>query len=85
MKTLSYWAAQKLYSGTKNIVGQKKFIEKTGKEIKLSVGPCSLTSSNRKSSMIASDISMQAERLGDFFKSLGKKGPKLSKRCQKTY
>ena len=71
IKTKSYCVGQKHYSGTKNIVGEITLNKKTGREIKLLVGQCSIC--NRKKSMIVSDNTIQAEGLGDFFKNLGKK------------
>ena len=38
---------------------------------------------NKRKSTIVSDNVIQAEGLGDFFKSLGKKGPNLSKNGKK--
>ena len=70
-KTNSYCVGQKHYSGTKNIVGEITLNKKTGRDIKLLVGQCSIC--NRKKSMIVSDNRIQAEGLGDFFKNLGKK------------
>ena len=81
-KTNSFCVGQKHYSGTKNIVGEITFNKKTGREIKLLVGQCSLC--NRKKSMIVSDNTMQAQELGDFFKNLGKKGLNVSKRLAKN-
>ena len=48
---------------------------------KSSVGQCS--SCKSKKSTNVSDNKKQAERLGDFFKSLGKKGPNVSKKMAK--
>ena len=39
---------------------------------------------NRKKSMIVSDNTIQAEGLGEFFKNLGKKGLKVSKKTAKN-
>ena len=39
---------------------------------------------NKRKSMIVSDNVIQAEGLGDFFKSLGKKGLNLSKKMAKN-
>ena len=69
-KTNYYCVGQKHYSGTKNIVGEITLNIKTGREIKLLVGQCSIC--NRKQSMIVSDNTIKAEGLGDFFKNLGK-------------
>ena len=69
-KTTSYCLGQRHYSGTKNIIGEIAFNKKTGKEIKLLVGKCVIC--DKRKSMIVSDNTIQAERLGDFFKNLGK-------------
>ena len=45
-KTNSFCVGQKHYFGTKNIVGEITFYKKTGSEVKLLVGQCSLC--NRK-------------------------------------
>ena len=82
-KTNSYCVGQKHYSGTKNIIGEITLNKKTGKEIKLLVGQCSIC--NRKKPMIVSDNTRLAEGLGDFFKNLGKKGLNVSKKWQKLY
>ena len=63
-KTSSYCMSQKHCSGTKNIVGEIAFNKKTGKEIKLIVGHCSIC--DRKKSMIVSDNTIQAESLVTF-------------------
>ena len=42
---------------------------KTGREIKLLVGQCWVC--NRKKSMIVRNSTIEAERLGSFFKKLG--------------
>ena len=55
--------------------------KKTGGETKLLVGKCMVC--NKKKSMIVSDNTIQAEGLSDFFKSLGKKGPNVSKKMAK--
>ena len=78
-KTNGYCVGQKHYSRTKNIVREITFNKITGGEIKLSVGQCSLPSCNRRKSVIVSDCTIQAEGLGDFFQSLGKKGLNVSK------
>ena len=81
-KTISYCVGQKHYSGTKNIVGQITFNKKTGKEIKLLVGQCSIC--GREKSMIVSNSTIQAEGLGDFFKNLREKGLNVSKKLAKN-
>ena len=77
-KTNSYCVGQKHYSGTKNIVGEITFNKKTGREIKLLVGQCSIC--NRKKSMIVSDNTIQAEGLSSFFKNLGRMSAKAGKK-----
>ena len=82
-KTNSYCVGQKHYSGTKNIAGEITINKKSGREIKLLVGQCSVC--NRKKSMIVSDNTIQGEGLGDFFKNLSRKGLNVSKKWQKMY
>ena len=81
-KTKSDCVGQKHYSGTKNIVGEITLNKKTGREIKLLVGQCSIC--NRKKSMIVSDNTIQAEDLGGFFKNLGKISAKAGKKLAKN-
>ena len=81
-KSDSYCVGGKHRSGTKNITGEITVNKKTGKQIKLLVGNCVIC--DRKKSMIVSDNTIQAEGLGDFFKSLGKKGLKVSKKMAKN-
>ena len=69
-KSDSYCVGGKHRSCTKNITGEITFNKKTDKEIKLIVGKCVIC--DRKKSMIVSDITIQAEGLGDFFIKLGK-------------
>ena len=82
-KTSSYCVGQKHYSSTKNIAGETSINKQTGREIELLVGQRSIC--NRKKSMIVSDNTIRAECLSNFFKNLGEKGLKVSKRRQKTY
>ena len=77
-KTNSYCVGQKHYSGTKNIIGEITLNKKTGREIKLLVGQCSIC--NRKKSMIVSVNTIQAEGLSSFFKSLGRISAKAGKK-----
>ena len=77
-KTNSYCVGQKHYSGTKNIAGEITFNKRTGREIKVLVGQCSIC--NIKKSMVVSDNAIEAEGLGDFFKNLGKKDLTYQKR-----
>ena len=81
-KTNKYCLGQKHYSGTKNLAGEITINKKTGREIELFVGQCSIC--NRKKSMIVSDNAIKAEGLGDFFKNLGKKGLNVSKKMAKN-
>ena len=81
-KTKSYCVDQKHNSGTENIVGEITLNKKTGGEIKLLVGQCSIR--NRKKSMIVSDNAIQAEGLGDFFTDLANKGLNVSKEMSKN-
>ena len=76
--TNSYCVGGKHYSETKNITGEITVNKKTGKEIKLLVGNCSIC--NRKKSMIVSDNTIKAEGLGSFFKNLGKISAKAGKK-----
>ena len=54
----------------KEVVGEITPNKKTGGEIKLLVGRCSIR--NRKKSRIVSDNTIQAQGLGSFFKNLGR-------------
>ena len=82
VETNSYCVGGKHYSGTKNITGEITVNKKTGKDIKLQVGNCSIC--NRKKSMIVSDITIKAEGLGSFFKNLGKISAKAGKKLAKN-
>ena len=77
-ETNSYCVGHKVYSDTKNITGEITLNKKTGREIKLLVGQCSIC--NRKKSMIVSDNTIQAEGLGSFFKNLGRISAKAGKK-----
>ena len=81
-KTNSYCVGQKHYSGTKSIIGEITLNKKTGRDIKLLVGQCSICI--RKKSMRVSGNTIQAEGLGDFFKNLSKKGLNVSKKMAKN-
>ena len=83
IKTDSYCVRGRHHSSTTNITGDITINKKTGKQVKLLIGRCSIC--NRKKSMVVSDNVIQAEGLGDFFKNLGKKGLNVSKRWQKTF
>ena len=82
IKTNSYCVGQKHYSGTKNIVGEITLNKKTGREIKLLVGQCSIC--KRKKSMIVSDNTIEAESLGVFFKNMGKISAKAGNKLTKN-
>ena len=64
-------------SATKNI-----YDDVTSNGSNLLIGYCS--SCNKKKSMTISDNTIQAAGLGDFFKNLGKKALKLSKKMAKN-
>ena len=80
--TSSYCFGGKHYSGTKNITGEVTVNKKTGGEIKLLVGKSMVC--NKRKAMIVSDNTIQTERLGDFFKNLGKKGLNVTKKMAKN-
>ena len=82
LKTNIYCTGQKHYFGTKNIVGEKRFNKKTGREIKLLVGQCSLCFG--KKSMIVSDNMIKDKSLCDFFKNLGESSVKVGKKIAKN-
>ena len=73
-KTNNYCVGQKPYCGTKSIVGEITFYIKSGREVILLVGQCSIC--DRKKSMIVSDNTIQAEGLGDCFKNSRRKRSK---------
>ena len=81
-KSDSFCVGGRHRSSSKDIVGDITINKKTGKEVKLLVGKCVIC--NRKKTMIVSDNVIQAEGLGDFFKNLGKKGLKVSKKMAKN-
>ena len=81
-KSNSYCVGGRHYSSTTNITGDITINKKTGKQVKLLIGQCSIC--NRKKTMIVSDNVIQAEGLGDFFKNLGKKGLSASKKMAKN-
>ena len=82
IETNSFCIGQIHYSGTKNIAGEIIFDEKTDRQDKLLVRQRSIC--KRKRSMIVSYNAKQAEGLIDVPKSLGKKGPNLSKKMPKN-
>ena len=77
-KSDSYCVGGRHRSATENIYG-----DMTSKSSKVLIGYSSIC--NRKKSMTVSDITIQAEGFGDFFKCLGKKDLMYQKRRQKTY
>ena len=81
-KTVSYYVGGRHQSATTNIVGDIQFNRKTGKEIKLIVGRCSLC--DRKQSRTVSDNILTAERSGDSFRFLGKNGLNVTKKMAKN-
>ena len=78
-KSNSFCVGQKHYSDAKNIVGEIAFIKKTGKQIIFFLVGKSVIC-NRKISMIVSDNATEADRLGSFFKSLGRIAAKTGKK-----
>ena len=81
-KTNSYCVGGRHHSSTSNITCDITIIKKTGKEVKLLYGRCSIC--NRKKYMVVSDNVIRAEGLGDFFESLGEKGLNVSKKTAKN-
>ena len=77
MKTNSYCVGGRHQPATTKICG-----DITSKGSKVLIGYCSIC--NRKTSMTVSDNTIKAEGLGDFFKSLGKKGLNVSKKVAKN-
>ena len=77
-KSDSYCVGGRHRSATRNIVGDITINKKTGKEVKLLVGKCVIC--DRKKTMIVSDNVIQAEGLGDFFRSLGKVSSRAAKK-----
>ena len=77
-KCNSYCVGGRHHSSTTNITGNITIHKKTGKEVKLLIGRCSIC--NRKKSMVVSDNVIQAEGLGDFFKILGKVSSEAAKK-----
>ena len=76
-ETKSYCVAGRHISATKNIYGST-----TSKGNKVLIGYCSI--SNRKNFMTLSDNTIKSKRLGDCFKSLGRKGLIVSKQMAKN-
>ena len=70
LKNNSYCVGGRHHSSTSNITGDITTIKKTGKEVKLLIGRCSIC--NRKKSMVVSDNTIKAEGLSMFFQEFGK-------------
>ena len=81
-KSNSFCVGGRHYSSTTDITGDITINKKTGKQVKLLIGRCSVC--NRKKTMIVSDNVIQAEGLGDFFKNLGKVSAKAGKKLAKN-
>ena len=81
LKNNSYCVGQEHYSSTKNLDDDLTFYKSAG-EVKLLVGQWSICIT--KKSMIVSDYTIQAERLGDFFENPSKKGLNVSKKMSKN-
>ena len=77
-KNNSYCVGGKQYSATTNIRGDITQNKKTGAPVKLLRGTCS--SCKRNKSLIASDQTIQAEGLGDFFRGIGKAAKSVGKK-----
>ena len=78
LKSDSYCAGGRHRSATVNI-----YDDVTSKGSKVLIEFCSIC--NRKKSMTVSDNTIKAEGLGDFFKNLGKKELKVSKKMAKMF
>ena len=70
LKNNSFCVSGKHYSATTKIRGDITVNKKTGMSEKLLRGTCSTCKRNK--SLIVSDQTIQAEGLGDFFRSVGK-------------
>ena len=75
-KSDSYYVGERYRSATEN-----KYGDITSKGNKVLIGYCSIC--NRKKSITVSDNTKEAERLGDFFKSLGENVLNVSKNMAK--
>ena len=82
IKSNSYCVGGRHHSSTTIFTGDITLNKKTGKEVKLLIGRCSIC--NRKKSMIVIDNVIQAEALGYFFKNMGQKGLNVSKKMAKN-
>ena len=74
----SYCVGGRHRSVSKNIYG-----DLTYKDVNVLIGYCSIC--KRKKYMTVSDNTIQAESLGDFFKSLDEKGPNVLKMMTKNF
>ena len=81
-KTNSYCVGGRHHSSSSNITGDITINKKTGKEVKLLVGKCTVC--DGKKTMIVSDNVIQAEGLSDFFRNLGKSSVKVGKKLAKN-
>ena len=77
-KNISYCVGGKHYSATTNIRRDITVNKKTGMSVKLLRGTCSTCKRNK--SLIVSDQTLQAEGLGDFFRSVGKAAKNVGKK-----
>ena len=77
-KNNSYCVGGKHYSATINIRGDITQNKKTGMPVKLLRGTCSTCKRNK--SLVVSDQTISAERLGDFFKHIGKAAKNVGKK-----
>ena len=77
-KTNSYCVVGRHRSAATNV-----YVDMTSKGSILIIVPCSIC--HGKKSTFVTDNTEQAEGLGDFFKNLGEKGPKVTKRWQKKF
>ena len=77
-KKNSYCFGGKHYSATTYIRGDVTVNKKTGMSVKLLRGTCSTCERNK--SLIVSDQTIQAEVLGDFFRSVGKAAKNVGKK-----
>ena len=81
-KNNSYCVGGKHYSATTIIRGDITVNKKTGMSVKLLGGTCSTCKKNK--SLIVSDQTIQAEGLGDFFRSVGKAAKNIGKKILKN-
>ena len=77
-KNNSYCVGGKHYSATTNIRGDITQNKRTGATVKLLRGTC--VTCKRNKSFIVFDQTIQAEGLGDFFRSIGKAAESVGKK-----